>query len=115
MMGKNNTEQPRNKERQCSHCEIAVHISDATEDGLMFPGDPSGSAAEVINCRCTANTRARWALDDGELQTLKDRAEYFGLDKTKNFEDYKQKYLKAVENSENGNIIKSIKKPVEMK
>lgn len=80
----------------------------------MFPGDPSGSAAEVINCRCTSNTRARWALDNGELQTLKDRAEYFGLDKTKNFEDYKQKYLKAVEKSENGNIIRSIKKSVEI-
>ena len=33
----------------------------------------------------------------GELQTLKERAEYFGLDKTKNFEDFKQKYLKAAE------------------
>lgn len=63
----------------------------------MYPGDPSGSAAEVINCRCTSNTRAKWALDDGELQTLKDRAEFFGLDKTENFEDYTKKYLTASE------------------
>ena len=63
----------------------------------MFPGDPSGSAAEVVNCRCTSNTRARWALDEAELQTLKERAEYFGLDKTKNFEEYREKYLTAAD------------------
>lgn len=33
-------------------------------NGLMFPGDPSGRAAEVINCRCALLQRARWALDD---------------------------------------------------
>lgn len=66
-------------------------------NGLMFPGDPSGSAAEVVNCRCVSNTRAKWALDDSELQTLKDRAEFFGLDKTKNFDDYKENYQKATQ------------------
>lgn len=64
-------------------------------NGLMFPGDPSGGAAEVVNCRCALLQRARWALDEAELDTLKERAAFFGLDKTKNFEDYKQKYLKA--------------------
>ena len=34
-------------------------------NGLMFPSDPSGSAAEVINCRCALLQRARWALEDG--------------------------------------------------
>ena len=34
-------------------------------NGLMFPGDPDGGAAEVINCRCALLQRARWALDDG--------------------------------------------------
>lgn len=83
-----------------SHARVDGEIRELDEEfsnGLMFPGDPSGSAAEVINCRCTSNTRARWALDDGELQTLKERAEYFGLDKTANFEDYKQKYLTVAE------------------
>lgn len=83
-----------------SHARVDGEIRELDEkfsNGLMFPGDPSGSAAEVINCRCTSNTRARWALDDGELQTLKERAEYFGLDKTANFEDYTKKYLTASE------------------
>lgn len=34
-------------------------------NGLMFPGDPHGAAAEVILCRCALLQRARWALDDG--------------------------------------------------
>ena len=76
-------------------------IEEAFSNGLMYPGDPSGAAAEVINCRCTSNTRARWALDDEELNTLKERAEYFGLDKTANFEEFKQKYLKATESVAN--------------
>lgn len=63
---------------------------------VMRPGQ-FGIAAEDINCRCACLTRARWALDDDELQTLKDRAEYFGLDKTADFEDFKDKYLKAAE------------------
>ena len=54
----------------------------------MF-GDP----AEDCNCRCCLLQRARWALDEDELQTLKDRAAYFDLDKTNEFEEYQEKYL----------------------
>lgn len=81
-----------------SHARVDGEIRELDEkfsNGLMFPGDPSGSAAEVVNCRCTSNTRARWALDDEELQTLKERAAFFGIDKTENFEDYKRKFLGA--------------------
>ena len=60
----------------------------------MKPGD-FGRPEEDINCRCVSLTRARWALDDDELETLKERAEFFELDKTKDFEDFKEKYLKA--------------------
>lgn len=66
-------------------------------NGLMFPGDPDGGAGEVVNCRCALLQRAKWALDDDELQTLKDRAAYFGLDKTDSFGDYKKNYLQASE------------------
>ena len=52
----------------------------------MF-GDP----AEDCNCRCALLQRARWALDETELDTLKERSEYFGLDKSKDFEDFKEK------------------------
>ena len=65
----------------------------------MYPGD-FGDPAEDCNCRCVALTRARWGLDEAELETLKQRAEFFGLDKTENFEDYKKKYLKAAQETE---------------
>ena len=63
----------------------------------MYPSG-FGIAGEDINCRCALLQRARWALDDEELQVLKDRAAYYGLDKAKDFDDYKKKYLKVEEN-----------------
>lgn len=61
----------------------------------MHPGG-FGVAALDINCRCVIVQRAKWALDEEELKTLKERAEYFGLDKTKDFEEYKKKYIESV-------------------
>lgn len=54
-----------------------------------------GDPAEDINCRCALLQRAKWALDESELDTLKERASYFGLDKAKDFDDYKSKYLES--------------------
>lgn len=60
----------------------------------MYPGDFK-RPEEDINCRCIALQRAKWALNESELETLKERAAFFGLDKTKDFNDFKTKYLKA--------------------
>lgn len=81
-----------------SHRQVDGEIRKLNEpfsNGLLYPADENAPAAEVINCRCALLQRARWALDDDELDTLKKRAAYFGLDKTQNFEDFKQKYLNA--------------------
>lgn len=70
-----------------------------TVDGkeAMRPGafdDP----AEDCNCRCMALTRARKALmNPDELKRMQERAAFFGLDKTQDFEAFREKYLKAVE------------------
>lgn len=57
-----------------------------------------GDPAEDCNCRCCLLQRARWGLDEDELKTLQDRAEYFELDKSKDFGDFKEKYLQIIEN-----------------
>ena len=72
-----------------------------------YPGG-FGDPAEDCNCRCTLLTRARAALDEEELKTLQERADFFGLDKSKDFADFKEKYLNAGEalnNQENSAII----------
>lgn len=90
------------KRTRASHARLDGEIRELDEkfsNGMMRPADKNGVAAEVVNCRCALLQRARWALDEDELQTLKDRAAYYGLDKTDNFNDFSKKYLKAVESS----------------
>ena len=53
------------------------------------------------NCRCTLLVISRSMMDAGELKRMQERAEFFGLDKTKDFEEFREKYLKAVESVEN--------------
>ena len=71
------------------------------------PGE-FGRPEEDCNCRCVALTRARWGLDADELQTMKDRAKFFGLDKAENFKEFEEKYLNAADSlkkqKENGII-----------
>ena len=97
------------KRTRPSHARVDGEIRELDEpfsNGLMKPGDPNGRAAEVINCRCQLLQRARCALDEDELDELKERAAYFGLDKTANFEDFRRKYMPAsIANSENSGII----------
>lgn len=62
----------------------------------MYPGG-FGLAEEDCNCRCVALTRAKWGLDERELQTLKERSEFFGLDKKDSFDEFKRKYLDATQ------------------
>lgn len=91
------------KRTRPSHARVDGEIRELDEkfsNGLMFPGDPSGGAGEVVNCRCALLQRARWALDEDELETLKERAKYFGLDKTKDFDEFRKKYLNLPENAD---------------
>ena len=71
-----------------SHAMVDQEIKEIDEkfsNGLMFPGDPSGGAAEVVNCRCALLQRARWAVKGGftkmnnftkQLETFESPEEY---------------------------------------
>lgn len=88
-----------------THRQLDGQIREIDEDfeiGGMKAKAPGyfDKASEDINCRCVSLTRARWALDDEELETLQDRAAFFGVVKIKDFEDYKQKYLGAVKSEQ---------------
>jgi hypothetical protein len=56
--------------------------------------------------------RARWALDQAELDSLKERAESFGLNESESFPEFKEKYTEVVENPAENAIIKSEEKIV---
>lgn len=90
-----------------SHRELDGQIREIDEPfevnghKAMSPGH-FGRPEEDINCRCTVLERARWALDEDELATLKERAEYFGLDKAKTFETFKERWMKAADYTERG-------------
>lgn len=60
----------------------------------MAPGQ-FGRPEEDINCRCAILQRAKWALDEDELESLKQRAGFYGLDKTDDFEEFKKRYMAA--------------------
>lgn len=76
----------------------------------MHPGD-FGTAGEDCNCRCVSLKRARWELDEDELVELKKRAEFFGLDKSDQFEEFERKYLKATEKEGGEPVKKMVPKP----
>lgn len=56
-----------------SHARIDGEVRELEEkfsNGLMYPKDPSGSAGEVINCRCRMKEVPRWGLDSESTKHL---------------------------------------------
>ena len=87
-----------------SHVMVDMEIKELDEkfsNGLMFPGDPSGGAAEVVNCRCALNQSARWALEGGftKMNNFTKQLESF-----ESPEDYKE-FKKAFFSKENRNYM----------
>lgn len=82
---------------------------DVGGEKMQAPG-VGGSARNVCNCRCCLSQRAKWALDEDELKTLQERAAFFGLDKSQDFEDFKEKYLKLPDNTDSSKTLENTAK-----
>ena len=89
--------------------EIA-ELDDTFSNGLEYPGDPKGSAEEVINCRCALLQRARWALgndytkwsEDAPIVYSDDGTAQLAIIEAKNYEDFQEKYKQASERVREG-------------
>lgn len=76
-----------------SHAKIDGEIREIGEkfsNGLMFPGDPSGKAAEVVNCRCGLLERPRWALEGGVVKMDDFHKEIVSFESEKDYQEFKK-------------------------
>lgn len=104
-----------------SHVQVDGEIKELDEkfsNGLMFPGDPSGGAAEVINCRCALLQRGRWALGGSftkmnnftkQLETFESPEDYAEFKKAF-FSKENRKYMNYVQKMEDKYKTKDFRK-----
>lgn len=105
------------KRTRDSHVQVDGEIRELDErfsNGLRYPGDPSGGAGEVINCRCALLQRARWALGndytkwsaDAPIVIDDEGTTQFAIIDSKSFKEFKGYYMDATRqmtmNFENG-------------
>ena len=89
-----------------SHQAVDGEIRELDEkfsNGLMFPGDPSGGAAEVVNCRCALLQRARWALGDDFTKMDNETGELVSI-KADEYDEFKKQYWSEVKKQEQQNF-----------
>lgn len=89
-----------------SHQRVDGEIRELDEkfsNGLMFPGDPSGGAAEVVNCRCALLQRARWALDGDFTKMDNETGELVEI-KANDYDSFKKQYFEEAEKIQKARI-----------
>lgn len=93
-------------------------LNEKFSNGLMYPGDPAGGAAEVVNCRCALLQKARVWLEGGTSKMNNFTKEIVAFDSEKSYKDFKKdffsdanmKYMKYVETLEKRYGTKDFKK-----
>ncbi len=84
-----------------SHVAVDGEIRELDEkfsNGLRYPGDSSGAASEVVNCRCVLLQRARWAVEGKGVYTKFDgtKGQLVDLSDEENFADFKKRYKEEI-------------------
>ena len=79
-----------------SHVAVDGQIRELDEEfsnGLMFPGDPRGSAAEVVNCRCAYLQRARWAVGGSFTKMNNFTGQIETFDSPQGYDEFKKAFF----------------------
>lgn len=79
-----------------SHVAVDGEIREVDKtfsNGLMYPGDPSGGAAEVINCRCALLQRARWAVGGGFTKFNRITNQIEAFESPEEYADFKKQFF----------------------
>lgn len=67
-------------------------LDEPFSNGLMYPGDPNGKAAEVVNCRCSLDDVPRWYVEKGGGQYRRNNITG-EIIKCRDYAEFKEKYL----------------------
>lgn len=74
-------------------------LNEPFSNGLMYPGDPNGRAAEVCNCRCSLDDVPRWYVEKGGGQYRREGITG-NIIECKNYAEFKEKYLSILTESD---------------
>lgn len=67
-------------------------LEDKFSNGLMYPGDSSGPASEVCNCRCALLQRARWAVENNFTKMNNENGEIIDFSGVEDYEEFKKNF-----------------------
>lgn len=70
-------------------------LDEPFSNGLMYPGDPNGKAAEVVNCRCSLDDVPRWYVETGGSHYRREGITG-NIIECKNYTEFKNKYLETM-------------------
>lgn len=74
-------------------------LDEPFSNGLMYPGDPSGKASEVCNCRCSVDDVPRWYVEKGGSKYRREGITG-NIIECKNYAEFKEKYLSILTESD---------------
>ena len=100
-----------------SHARIDQEIKELDEkfsNGLMFPGDPSGGAAEVVHCRCALLQRARWAVKGGFTKMNNFTKQLETFDSPEDYAEFKKGFF-SKENKQYMNYVQQMEEKYKTK